>query len=425
MTTGLSIVVLFLAMMAIGIPVFVAMGIAALIGFILVKELDIALAGMTETLWQGSHVFELIAIPLFILTGTIMQRSDAGRDLFAVVKAFAGGIRNSSGVATIIACGIFAAICGSSIATAATVGLVAIPLLRRDGYGDARAGGFVAAGGTLGILIPPSVPLILYGIITETSIGDLFIAGVVPGLILMTVFATYVYLSGPGIYAAKTTTSGEKWQLLRRSAGVLLLPPAIIASIYTGIFSPTEVGALAVIYVTALGFLQGRLNRTKLWEAVLAATKTSVMILMLVVFGQYFAHFLTYERVPQTIAEIITSVPGGAFVTITLIILVYLVLGMFLESAAMLLISIPIFFPVVQALGMDPITFGIFAVIAMEIAQISPPVGINLFTIHGISRIRLEVLSRGVLPFIAIQIALMYTVFYFPQLVLWLPGLMR
>ncbi len=180
-----------------------------------------------------------------------------------------------------------------------------------------------------------------------------------------------------------------------------------------------------MIYVTALGFLQGRLNRTKLWEAVLAGTKTSVMILMLVVFGQYFAHFLTYERVPQTIAEIITSVPGGAFVTITLIILVYLVLGMFLESAAMLLISIPIFFPVAQALGMDPITFGIFAVIAMEIAQISPPVGINLFTIHGISRIRLEVLSRGVLPFIAIQIALMYAVFYFPQLVLWLPGLMR
>ena len=424
MTLGISITVAFLVLMAAGLPVFVAMGVAGFAGFVLAKDLAGAMFGFTDTVWQATHVYELIAIPLFILTGTIMQFSGAGRDLFVVVNAFAGQVRNATGIATIVACGIFAAICGSSIATAATVGLVAIPALKNDGYGDARAGGFVAAGGTLGILIPPSIPMILYGIITDTSIGQLFIAGVIPGLLMMTLFAIYAWRSGPGVFAPPHSAE-SRWVLLRRSIGVLLLPPVIIGAIYMGFFTPTEVGALAVLYVLALGLAQQRLTGGTIWQAVLAATRTTVMLLMLIVFGQYFAHFLTYEEVPQTIAGTIAGMPGGDFLKITLVILAYLVLGMFLESAAMLLISVPIFFPVAMALGMDPLVFGIFAVMAMEIAQISPPVGINLFTIHGISRIPLQTLARGVLPFIGIQILFLYLVFYFPQIVLWLPGQMR
>lgn len=424
MTYGLIIVLVFLLLMAASVPVFVAMALAGFAGFILSNGLSSALYGFTEMVWQSTHVYELIAIPLFILTGTVMQESGAGRDLYLVVNAFAGRVRNASGIATIVACGIFAAICGSSIATAATVGYVAIPALKNAGYGDRRAGGFVAAGGTLGILIPPSIPMILYGIITDTSIGQLFIAGVVPGILMMTAFSIYAWRSRPRIAAADVPVE-ERWVLFRRSFGVLLLPPVIIGAIYMGIFTPTEVGALAVLYVLGLGFFQRRLDAELIWKAVLSATRTSVMLLMLIVFGQYFAHYLTFEEVPQTIAKAIASVPGGHFVTLTLVVLGYLVMGMFLESAAMLLISVPIFFPVAAALGMHPLTFGIFAVMAMEIAQISPPVGINLFTIHGISRIPLEKLALGVMPFILMQIVFLYLVYYVPEIVLWLPEHMK
>jgi C4-dicarboxylate transporter DctM subunit len=324
-------------------------------------------------------------------------------------------------VATILACGVFAAISGSSIACAATVGIVAIPLLLDERYSKSQAGGFCAGGGTLGIIIPPSIPFILYGVITETSIGKLFMAGVVPGILMLSFFAVYVMLSRPRIVVKHDMTAGERWDATRRGIGILLLPPIIIAAIYTGLFTPTEVGALSVVYVLALGLVQRRLTPTKFVRAAGAATRTTCMLLMLVVFGQYFAHFLTFEQVPQTIAGWITTFGAGDLATVTLMIVVYVVLGMFLESAAMLLITIPIFFPIAQHVGMDPITFGVFACIAMEIAQISPPVGINLYTIHGVSRIPLWELSKGAAPFLLIQIGMLYVIYLVPMLSLWLP----
>ncbi|GMG85432.1 TRAP transporter large permease subunit [Paralimibaculum aggregatum] len=419
----IAIALLFLCM-ALSIPVFVSMGIAAFVAALLIEDPLHAFRSFINISWQGASIFELVALPLFIFTGTIMQRTDAGRDLFEVTKAWAGSIPNSLGVATIVACGIFAAISGSSVATAATVGLVAIPLLLEEKYGESRAGGFVAGGGTLGIIIPPSIPLILYGVITETSIGQLFIGGVVPGIIMMGLFTTYVLFSRPRVQVAHSIPPGARWAITLRSAGVVLLPVVIIAAIYTGIFTPTEVGALSVLYVVALGLVQGRLTFAKLKGAAYVATATTSMLFMLIVFGQYFAHFLTFEQVPQSIAKAIIENASGVY-AVTLMILAYVVLGMFLESAAMLLISIPIFFPVAMELGMDPIAFGIFAAIAMEIAQISPPIGVNLFTIHGISRIDLWKLARGALPFLLIQIAMLYVVYFFPEIVTWLPNQMK
>mgnify|MGYP001627790030 CR=1 FL=1 len=419
----ISIFLLFFFML-LTIPVFVSMGLAAFIAALLIEDPFLAFKTLVNTAWQGASIFELVALPLFIFTGTIMQRTDAGRDLFEVTKAWAGSIPNSLGVATIIACGIFAAISGSSVATAATVGLVAIPLLLEEKYGEARAGGFVAGGGTLGIIIPPSIPLILYGVITETSIGQLFIGGVIPGMIMMSAFMAYVFLSRPAVRVVHAMPLRQRVNTTFSSLGVVILPLVIIVAIYTGIFTPTEVGALSVLYVAGLGLLQGRLNLAKLKEAALAATATTSMLFMLIVFGQYFAHFLTFEQVPQSIAGAIIDNASGIW-AITLIILTYVVLGMFLESAAMLLISIPIFFPVAMELGMDPVAFGIFAAIAMEIAQISPPIGVNLFTIHGISKISLWKLARGAFPFLLIQIAMLYLVYFFPEVVTWLPGQMK
>jgi len=420
---GYIAIFLLFFLMVLSVPVFVAMGLSAFAATLLLEDPFLAFRSFINISWQGASIFELVALPLFILTGTIMQRTDAGRDLFAVTKAWAGAVPNSLGVATIVACGIFAAISGSSVATAATVGLVAIPLLLEEGYGQRRAGGFVAGGGTLGIVIPPSIPLILYGVITETSIGQLFIAGVVPGLIMMTLFTLYVFASHPRVTVHRQIDFAEKMATTRRAIGVVILPVVIIVAIYTGVFTPTEVGALSVLYVTGLGLIQGRLDRTKLIAAARSATVTTSMLFMLIVFGQYFAHFLTFEQVPQSIARAIIENASGIW-AVTLMILTYIVLGMFLESAAMLLISIPIFFPVAQQLGMDPLVFGIFAVIAMEIAQISPPIGVNLFTIHGISRIDLWTLARGALPFLLIQIGMLYLVYLWPELVLWLPSSM-
>lgn len=419
----IAIFLLFL-FMVLGVPVFVSMALSAFFASLLLEDPSHVLRSFIQNAWQSSSIFELVALPLFIYTGTIMQQTDSSRDLFAVTKAWIGSVSNSLGVATITACGIFAAITGSSIATAATLGLVAIPLLIEEGYGEQRASGFVAGGGTLGIIIPPSIPLILYGVLTETSIGQLFIAGVVPGMLMLTMFAIYVYLSRPSIKVRYRPSPTDRWRATRSGIGVLILPVLIITAIYTGVFTPTEVGALAVIYVVALGLFQRRLSWEKLKTATLKTTKTTGMLYMLIVFGQYFAHFLSYEYIPQDIAAAIVAHAGGGVLAVTLMILTYVVLGMFLESAAMLLISIPIFFPVAAQVGMDPLTFGIFACIAMEIAQISPPIGVNLFTIHGISKIPLWTIAKGALPFLLIQIALLYIVYYLPSLTLWLPSTM-
>jgi C4-dicarboxylate transporter DctM subunit len=440
----ISIFLLFFLML-LTVPVFVSMGLAAFLASLMLEDPSLVFRTFIQTSWQGASIFELVALPLFILTGTIMQRTDAGTDLFDVTKAWIGSVPNSLGVATITACGIFAAISGSSIATAATVGLVAIPLLLKEGYGERRAGGFVAGGGTLGIIIPPSIPLILYGVITETSIGQLFIAGVVPGVLMMSLFILYVLLSRPRIKSGQigstvaisagpsiglqpqpnmSYTTREKLAVTRRSIGVVLLPIVIITAIYTGIFTPTEVGALSVLYVIALGVGQKRLTLAKLKDAAVVAIATTSMLIMLIVFGQYFAHFLTFEQVPQAIAQAIIEAASGVG-AVTLMILAYIVLGMFLESAAMLLISIPIFLPVAIQVGMDPLVFGIFACIAMEIAQISPPIGVNLFTIHGISKIKLGTLARGAAPFLLIQVAMLYVIYFFPEIVLWLPRSMK
>lgn len=418
---GLFSILMLFSLMLLSVPVFVSMGIAATAGFLLIDHPIQVLWNFAEVTWQSSSLFELVAIPLFVFTGILMGRIDAGRDLFNVTKAWVGRVPNSLGVASIVACGIFAAITGSSIATAATVGIVAIPLLLQEKYSQSQAGGFVAGGGTLGIIFPPSIPLILYGVMTENSAGKLFMSSLFPGIIMMSLFAIYVMFSRPRILQAETITWPERWAITRKGIGGLLLPVIIVGAIYTGLFTPTEVAGLAVLYVIVLGLLLRRLTFKVFLDAAGAATKTTAMLFMLIVFGQYFAHFLTYLEVPQHIAHWITTFTGGSFITVTLMIIVYIILGVFLESAAMLLISVPIFYPISHIVGMHPLSFGVFCCVAMEIAQIHPPIGINLFTIHGISKIPLWELAKGTLPFLLLQIGMLYAIYFFPQLTLWIP----
>jgi C4-dicarboxylate transporter, DctM subunit len=418
---GLIAILLMFTLMLLSVPVFVATGVGALIGFLLIRDPDQAVHDMGDIVWAGAAIYELVALPLFIFTGLLMQRIGAGEDLFNVTRAWVGASRNSLGVATILACGIFAAICGSSIATAATVGIVAIPLLLGDRYTEAQAGGFVAGGGTLGIIVPPSIPMILYGVLTETSIGRLFLAGIVPGLIMMTLFIIYVLFSRPIIRRSHDMSFAKKLAITWHGLPVLLLPVIIIGSIYAGLFTPTEVAALAILYVVIVGALQRRLTVRIFFEAGAEATKTGSMLFMLIVFGEYLSHFLTYVELPKSVAAFITMWSWGPLMTVTLMMLGYLVLGSFLETAAMLLVSVPLFFPIAHTIGMDPVVFGVFVCIAMEISQIHPPIGVNLFTIHGISKIPLLQLAKGTLPFLLIETAMLYVIYFVPELSLWLP----
>lgn len=419
----LGVIAFFVICLVCSVPVFVAMGASAVLGgFVLGRDNLFQDAALNA--YNALNSFVLLAVPLYILAGTLLQETGLSKRLFAFAAALVSNIRGGLGVATIIACAIFAAISGSSVATAATIGLVAIPILKQNGYPPGRSGALIAAGGTLGILIPPSIALLLYGVLTNQSIGALFVAGVMPGIALATLMAVYTILTNPRDPGSKKPTAREIGQATVNAGPILLLPILIFYGIYSGLATATEVAALAVVYTVVVGFASRTLNLRKLYKAGLSATYASVMILMLVAFGALLTHFLTVTRVPLLLTEVIAGSGLGFFGTLTLMIVFYLVLGMFLEALSMMLITIPILYPVAMAIGMDPLAFGIFVVLAIEIAQITPPVGINLFTVSQIGKVPFESVIRSIVPYVVMAVLMMYAVAYWPELATWLPQTM-
>ncbi|MEO3388075.1 TRAP transporter large permease [Mesorhizobium sp. CAU 1741] len=419
----IGIIVLFLFLLACSVPVFVAMGVAAVAGAYLVGEANLLQDAALST-YSALNSFVLLAVPLYILAGTLLQQTGLSDKLFAFAASITSGIRGGLGVATVIACAIFAAISGSSVATAATIGLVAIPTLARNGYKLSRSGALIAGGGTLGILIPPSIGLLLYGVLTDQSIGALFVAGVVPGIILAFVMALYAVATNPRDPEAEPLSITKVMHATREAGAVLLLPVLIFTGIYSGVATATEVAALAVLYTVIVGLATRTLGFAQFVEAGRSALHASVMILMLVAFGALMTHFLTITRVPQLFTEFVAVSGLGFFGTVTVMVLFFLVLGMFLEALSMMLITIPILYPVAMAIGLDPLAFGIFMVLAIEVAQITPPVGINLFTVSQIGKIPFEDIARSIVPYVIMMIAMMYLVAYWQGLATWLPQTM-
>jgi C4-dicarboxylate transporter DctM subunit len=416
------VMIAFFAMLLLGVRVFVAMGLSAAIGIALLLGPEQAIRDVASFLWQSTAIFEFIAIPLFVFVGVLVQATGFGADLLEFCNAFTGRIPNALSVAVVATSAFFASICGSSVANAATLSLVAVPLLEKEGYPPSMRGGVVAAGGTLGLLIPPSIPLIIYGVLTETSVGQLFLAGIVPAAIMGLLFAFYLIVIARPRIRRDITKTLDYGELTRRALPMLILPVLVIAAIFTGSMTPSEVGALAVLYILVLGFLRKKLTLQTIGESARSAAQTSTMLIMLVATGLLFSQFMSLEQVPQNLAAFITNLSTSKLIVMSAMTLVYLVMGTFLESAAMLIISIPIFFPIAMAVGLSPVQFGIFAALNQEVAQIHPPLGINLITVSGITKIPLEKLMLGVLPFIAIQLIMIYVVFFFPQLALWLPS---
>lgn len=420
---ALGVLLFFFALVIAGTPIFGAMGIAALTGVWLLDESTTPLINLGLTVYQSLGNFLLIAVPLYIYAGTLMEVAGLNEKLFKFARAWVGAVPGGLGVATVVACAIFAAICGSSVATAVTIGLVAFPALVRGGYTPHFSGSLIAAGGTLGILIPPSIAMIIFGVLTEQSIAQLFIAGAVPGVLLAALMALYaVFFSGVRSDPAPMTW-GERFRVTREAILVLFLPLGVLFSIYSGLATPTEVAALAVAYV--IGIATRMLTWQHFWDATMKATRTSVMIFMMIAFGQALTEFFTLTGLPQMVVDLVSSSGLGYLAVVTLMVLIYILLGTFLEATSMMLVSVPIMFPLAKAIGMDPLAFGVFVVLAVEVAQIHPPFGINLYALSGIGKVHIGRMSISVLPYIVMMIAMMFGISLFPQIVTWLPSTMR
>ncbi len=424
----LGFVCLF-ALMLLRVPVGMAMGLVGVTGFGYLTGAVPALKLIGQTSMRTVTDYNFGVIPMFMLMGALVSVSGMSRELFRAANSLLGHLRGGLGVATILACGGFAAVCGSSVATAATFSTVAYPEMRRFQYPESFSTGVIAAGGTLGIMIPPSTVLAVYAILTEQDIGKLFMAGVVPGLLAVLMYVLTIAL----IVAARPNLlpAGERKSWPERLSGLkevwapLLLFVFVMAGLYTGFFTPTEAGGVGAVGAFLIGLLRGKLTPALVREALLSATRTSAAVFTVLIGALLFGYFLTLTQVPQNVTEFLTGLGVGPYGVLALILLMYLVLGCLMDAMAMIILTVPIIYPVIVALGFDPIWFGIIVVMVVELGLIHPPVGMNVFVIKSvIKEVSFNTIFRGVLPFIAMDLVRLLLLIAFPVLALWLPNQM-
>lgn len=369
--------------------------------------------------------FILLAVPLFLLMANILLKGGVGDDLFAAVNSWVGHWPGGLAVATIISCAIFAAISGSSVATAATIGTVAIPAMIERGYDKRFVYGLLAAGGTLGILIPPSIPMIVYGFITEESVGALFLAGIGPGLALVTLFIVYsmIHARVTGVQlGAVAATGAERRTATLRAAPSMALAMLIIGGIYSGAFTPTEaaaVGFAAALVVTI--FVLRSLSWKGFCDAIFDSMITTVAIMLIIAGAKIFGKAITLYRIPQDISTLIAQTIDTPLVFILVVSAVLLLMGLVFEAMSMVLIMTPVLLPSASAMGFDPIWFGVYMVIMVECALITPPVGLNLYVIQAVAQARMGEVAKGVLPFLALMFVCVGILYVWPDLALYLP----
>ncbi len=413
--------------LVVGMPVAFSLGVVGLSG-LFALEGGGAFYGVTMIIYQSLHSFTLTAIPLFILMANILIYSRISEDLYKSIHSLVGHWPGGLGIATVLFCAGFSAISGSSVATAATVGMLAVPEMLQMGYDRRFTFGLVAAGGTLGILIPPSLSMILYGALTDVSVGDLFIAGIIPGLILTGFFLVYTVLHARKRGYVRTRPAGwsERATALRRSAWGLVLPPLVLGGIYLGWFTPTEAAGVGVVYSLMAALISRRLKIQNLMPVLLSSLRTTVMVLIIIVGAILFGHVVTILHVPQRLINFLGGLDVEPWQFIILVCIIFIFLGDFLEVVSITIITLPIIFPILLAMGIDPVWFAVIMTINMEFALITPPVGLNLFVIKGVVEdASLMEVFQGTLPFMLLMLAVLILVILFPQLSLWLPFLVR
>ncbi len=427
---GIASIVAIIALVLLRVPVAVAMGLVGTIGYAIVDDLGAALNRLGNTPFELAEGYSLSVVPLFLWMGAIASRSGLSRDLFRAANGLFAGRRGTVAMAAVGACAGFGAICGSSLATAATMSRIAIPEMRRLGYDERLAAGAVASGGTLGILIPPSVILIIYAVIAQESVARLFAAGLVPGLVLTVLNVLVIWALcrwRPGL-APDPGTAGSWSSRLRdlaRAWQVLALFVISVGGIYAGVFSPTEAAAVGCLVALALGFGTRSITARDVLETLTETVRTTAVLFFIVIMAFVYAYFLVLTHLPQSLVGFVTALGLSPLLIMLLLILFYLVLGCFLDSLGMILITVPVFLPLVTGLGYDPVWFGVLVVVVVEMGLVTPPVGMNLFVIRAQqSDIAIGTLYRGVLPFLSAGGILILLLLAAPALALWLPGLL-
>ena len=434
MTAALIGFAAVLILVLVRVPIAFAMGLVGMIGFMLETSYRASISMVGRLIIDTSQDYGLSVIPLFILMGLFVNKAGISRELYAVSNAFLGHLGGGLAMATIVACGGFSAISGSSLATAATMAKVAMPEMRRFGYSDQLSTASIAAGGTLGILIPPSVILVIYGLLTETSIGKLFIAGVVPGLLGIGLYLLAVRFSvwrNPGVGpAGPRTTWKERMATLRNVWAVLLLFFLVIGGLY-GVFdfapinltfSPTEAAGMGAMGAFLIAIARNRLSINDAFGVLKEAAMTAASLFVVLIGAWIFSNFVNIAGLPAALIDLVSAHDLQPWQVMAFILVIYILLGCVFESLSMLLLTVPIFFPLVQQLGYDPIWFGIIVVVVTEISLITPPVGLNVFVLKGVvGTVTTATIFKGVTPFWIADIIRLILLLAFPALALFLP----
>jgi len=428
---------ILLVLILVRIPIAFAMGLVGTIGFGLMVNWSAALAMVSTVTYETGLAYGLSVVPLFILMGNFVTRAGLSDELYAAANAFLGHRRGGLAMATVVACGGFGAVCGSSLATAATMARVAMPSMRRFGYTDSLAAGSIAAGGTLGILIPPSVILVIYGIMTESDIGQLFMAGILPGVLGVILYMAAVQVT---IWLnPKSGPPGERlgWRDRMRALGgvwgVLLLFILVMGGIYGGIFTPTEAAGIGAAGAFFFALARGKLTLSVTYDILLQSVKTTTMIFSVLIGALMFSNFINIADMPGALTEWVHGANLSPYMVMMFIILVYVVLGCVLESMSMILLTVPVFYPLILELNFGPsippemilIWFGIIVVVVTEISLITPPVGLNVFVLRGVlPDVSTGTIFKGVTPFWLADIVRLLLLIFLPAISLFLPGLM-
>jgi tripartite ATP-independent transporter DctM subunit len=421
---GAVIVLIFLR-----VPVAIAMGLVGTVGFAWTNGIQSLGFVLGKTAFDMVFPYDLSIVPLFIMMGVFAAHAGLSKSLYSFVAAFVGRMRGGLAIATIGACAIFGSVCGSAIATAATMGRVAMPEMRRLGYRDSLSSAAVAAGGTLGVMIPPSIMFALYGLMTEQSIGKLFISGILPGLLGMGLYMATVWLvtlRNPALGPPGPVLSwAEKMQSVREVWRVLLLFAVVLGGMYFGWFTPTEAAAVGAFGAVLLSWLGGHLSRKVVRDCMVETTTTSAMIFMILIGAGVFNFFLDATGLNEALTGYVEQLGLNRWLVMFLLMVMYIILGALMDEISMILLTVVPVFKLVTALGFDPIWFGVMLVTVCEIGLIVPPVGMNLFVLQSVAGLPLTTVVRGIFPFVGADILRLLLLCFFPAIATWLPSLMR
>jgi len=419
----------FLVLALLGLPLAFSFATVGFMGIMLIQGAEAGLSTLGEAPYTETASYVLSTIPLFVLMGQLAFHSRISRDLFLAAYKWMGKLPGGLALATILSCTGFAACTGSSVASAATMGTLAYPEMKRFNYSPRLATGAIAAGGTLGILIPPSTIFIIYGIITETSIGDLFVAGILPGILLSFLFCLLVYFMCKKDPRLGPPSEGFSWKERFSSLtgvwAMLLLFLVVVAGLYFGIFAPSEAGAMGAFGALVIAIARGRLTWASAYAAVVETLRITCFSLTTLIGAMVFNTLLSITGLPQTISGWVTGLPVPPFFILVIICLFYIPLGMVIEGLPMILLTMPFVYPIIESFGYSPVWFGVLICVLVELSLITPPVGINIFIVQGVTKVPSYDVAMGVLPFVIAFLAGLGLLMAFPQISLFLPNAMK